>query len=853
MTLGPIEIKSKAVSKKYIKEKETIKEKEKSQINKGGKTKSFETSSNVNSNEYSITNEKSRLVKIISQLLNSEEKPPKKSIFKFENTTDAAEHNSKILAACNFDYEKLLTKQKGTSIYYGSEFRSIINLQKLLKFHTNWNRVKKFLSEGTDTSFIPMNEEELKNDCIKNIERGNHKSSFKSEKATQFLNKTYSKEVRKGWMIPLTVEIILKLKNTCVIPVGVVSQLTINESGESIEKMRLTHDCSWPGPSQFSVNNRINEELLAPLQYGRCFYRVLHHIQNMRYNNPSKKILMAKHDLDSAYRRLHWHARCTLLCITIISNIAYLLTRLCFGISSGPSEWCLISETLVDFAAILIKDKTWDPQEFFNPKEEIPTIPNYEDDRIPLKKGKKILFKLPNEDTYIEGYIDDLLSIILAMESLILRAVHAIPLMCYILFRPVHKSEPLERSDIIGTAKLIAEGGLSEVKTFLGWIIDTRRMRVSLPKLKALKWINEIDQVLETDKVNAKTLEKLLGKLNHAAFVIPFSRYFLNRTRYSQGLAEKYGPQKLSKGTREDLILFKDFLAIMSTHGSSISNITFTLPDYVCWSDASSYGLGGFNHEGLAWRWEIPQDLIGSVSINLLEFIASVVTIFISLKNKEKDSKILAFTDNSSALGWLHKASFHPASQSSHDKVARKFAQFMIKNEFSLYSEHIKGDNNNVADALSRNFNLNNTDLISFLHASYPKQMPKDFKIIEVPENIASWILSTLREGTSKMESKDKPPKKHKHILKNGTHSATKQESQIDFCQTSKISKKRKSSVPSQQQFAGITLENLQRKYCLERRSGIQSDMFVRISGLTDSVTQGLINPEPPLSSYQES
>ncbi len=186
-------------------------------------------------------------------------------------------------------------------------------------------------------------------------------------------------------------------------------------------------------------------------------------------------------------------------------------------------------------------------------------------------------------------------------------------------------------------------------------------MRVSLPKLKALKWIDEIDEILKADRVKTKILETLMGKLNHAAFVILFSRYFLNRPRHSQNLAEKYGPQKLSEGTCKDLELFKEFLAIMSTSSLPISNITFSLPDYVCWSDASSYRLGGFNHEGLARQWEISQDAIGTISTNLQEFIALVVTITLSLKDKEKDSKILAFTNKSSALGWLHKASFHLA------------------------------------------------------------------------------------------------------------------------------------------------------------------------------------------------
>ena len=257
----------------------------------------------------------------------------------------------------------------------------------------------------------------------------------------------------------------------------------------------------------------------------------------------------------------------------------------------------------------------------------------------------------------------------------------------------------------------------------------------------------------------------------------------------------------------------------MSTSGSSISNITYSLPDYICWSDASSYGLGGFNHEGLAWQWEVPKDLVGRISINLLEFIASVVTIMISLNEKEKDSKILAFADNSSALGWLYKASFHPATQSSHDKVARKFAHFMIKNKFSIYSEYIKGEHNNVADTLSRNFDLNTHELTSLLYDSFPKQMPKDFNIIDIPEDIVSWILSILRDETSKMVLKNNHHRRKKPTFKNGTSSVTSPEYQIDSSQTNQASKKRKFYVPSQQQFEGITLQknhkkNIARQVC---------------------------------------
>ena len=142
--------------------------------------------------------------------MESEEPPPKKSLFKFVNTIEAAEFNLKILKACNYDYEKILSKQKNTTIAYGSEFRLISKLEKLLGFHKNWDRIRKFLTEGTDTSLVDIQENTLKKDCLSNLERCNHKSAPKSSKTIAFLNKAYSKEVKLGWMIPMSISIVNK-------------------------------------------------------------------------------------------------------------------------------------------------------------------------------------------------------------------------------------------------------------------------------------------------------------------------------------------------------------------------------------------------------------------------------------------------------------------------------------------------------------------------------------------------------------------------------------------------------------------------------------------------------------------
>ena len=64
-------------------------------------------------------------------------------------------------------------------------------------------------------------------------------------------------------------------------------------------------------------------------------------------------------------------------------------------------------------------------------------------------------------------------------------------------------------------------------KTRLGWDINTQYIRVSLPEEKQTSWKNYIKEALASTKINTDTLESLIGKLNHAAHVIPPSTILL--------------------------------------------------------------------------------------------------------------------------------------------------------------------------------------------------------------------------------------------------------------------------------------------------------------------------------------
>ena len=76
-----------------------------------------------------------------------------------------------------------------------------------------------------------------------------------------------------------------------------------------------------------------------------------------------------------------------------------------------------------------------------------------------------------------------------------------------------------------------------------------------------------------------KEPDSILGKLNHAALLIPLGRYFLNRTQYTESLVKKFVPQKLPFRTVNGLELFKDLLSMMSNKGAEIQDITYSTPN----------------------------------------------------------------------------------------------------------------------------------------------------------------------------------------------------------------------------------------------------------------------------------
>ncbi|MGH7955273.1 MAG: hypothetical protein ACREOZ_04860, partial [Gloeomargaritales cyanobacterium] len=119
----------------------------------------------------------------------------------------------------------------------------------------------------------------------------------------------------------------------------------------------------------------------------------------------------------------------------------------------------------------------------------------------------------------------------------------------------------------------------------------------------------------------------------------------------------------------------------------SLNLLTYRVPTHVFRSDACEHGIGGYSLlSGKAWRWEIPQALHDRVSLNCLEFIAAVITIWVAILSEEvaDGSCLYSQTDSTSAAGWMSESSFDEHKQSAPMGVSRHLARLLMNRKSCL-------------------------------------------------------------------------------------------------------------------------------------------------------------------------
>ena len=185
----------------------------------------------------------------------------------------------------------------------------------------------------------------------------------------------------------------------------------------------------------------------------------------------------------------------------------------------------------------------------------------------------------------------------------------------------------IPRQNFIADDKNEAEGAPEEKKIVLGWELNSRQLLVSLPIHKYKAWSSQVSSFVTRKSASSEDLHSVLGRLENIAIIIPMFGHFLNNIRHLEINATiTQRNQVINKRTKEDFVLALKFLT-KAHNGFNMNLIVFRAPNKIYINDASEHGLGGFATHGRAWNWTIPINLRGRAHINLLEFIAQLISI----------------------------------------------------------------------------------------------------------------------------------------------------------------------------------------------------------------------------------
>ena len=662
-----------------------------------------------------------------------------------------------------------------------------------------------------------------------------------------------------GWSLPLLVDHAEKLPGAWFAPMGIAEQTTINERGEFIPKERQVHDQSFKqAVSGKSINELVDKEKLEPCQYGFMACRLIHYIVGCRIRNPSSRILLTKADMDSAYRRHHVNLLAATKSITWVTindiKLLVMCLRLTFGGSPWPSEWSCISESICDLVNTILRCNDWNPDTLHSPLQNMYPSENILPANIPFGGARPLAVNLPNEDHgKCDIFLDDLVSAIVDKgQQSRKRLLSAVPLALDATVRPIDPDEPFPRHTFLKESKVLAEGALEEVKTVLGWTFDTRRLTVALPVDKHKAWSSTIKSILAKGTSNKKELETMIGRQTHAASIIPMARHFICRIRYAFSKM-RYPNQEyeIKKHVLEDLKLALRILDI-ATKGISMNLLTFRLPSVAYFVDACEHGVGGWNSWGLYWFLEFPDHLLGRAHINLLEFLASLIGPWIDMTTGylSREDCFLVMGDSTTAAGWIHKTKFKGKNEDDNDftarlMVARKYARLTLDYGLKLYSQWFPGRDNVVADCLSRDGHLSRQDREFVLTSLFPSQLPPNFRPIQVPDEIISFVSSVLLSLPRRTE---RFKQRNRTGLEPGNVGSISLP--LSACEATSVwryfpeHKNMKSSLPFPPSSETVTLQQAALRGWLAAQSVIPSQMYHRDSRQLDCLIQGTMPTE---------
>ena len=159
-------------------------------------------------------------------------------------------------------------------------------------------------------------------------------------------------------------------------------------------------------------------------------------------------------------------------------------------------------------------------------------------------------------------------------------------------------------------------------------------------------------------------------------------------------------------------------------------------------SDACETGMGGYNPiPGKMWRYKFTTEQQQAFTLNAKEFLAAAILQQLALQDDKSPFPChLNIGDSRVAESWLYKSNHDPESSPVQNEIAQQMATILIKMKASNYSQHLKGDENKIADSLSRDTHLTDEQLFNLWQTTSPPLLPEHPQILPLSSQTISWI-----------------------------------------------------------------------------------------------------------------
>ena len=415
--------------------------------------------------------------------------------------------NSEILESYDFDLGAALSADPSSCLQQGGDFRHIDDLRPVLNGHPMWTRITETLRYGTRYPLLPLEESDRLQDLSDALAYGNHKSA---QKNSPVLMESMRNEVQRGWQLPIQLATLPMLPHAVIGPLGCADQMKLTADGSRKPSKRTTHDMSYKFSSQQPVNERVLEQALSPCIYGFAMRRLIHMIVALREEHGDQvSLYLSKSDLKSAYRRVQASPSLALQSITTTKgllaedetfapkeDIALIALRLTFGGAPNPAFFSEISETITDTANMLSACRSWNQLSLCPQHRGLLGEPMKVDDaltsKVPFARARPMCVPVATPLTGgAECFIDDIFSVVPELPDQGIRADRmalATFLAIEVFGRPPTDHDPMPRDDLLALSKALAEGTPTETLIVTGWLLDTRRLLISLPDDKFQAW-----------------------------------------------------------------------------------------------------------------------------------------------------------------------------------------------------------------------------------------------------------------------------------------------------------------------------------------------------------------------------